>query len=343
MKLHFALVALALLGISQEHTEEEAEIVVLLNFVELNLVNLLQFGTYPALYDASYLRIRQCGCFYSPRTINWGSHVGLECKREVELGQELPAFDPEHCGIMCNDHHGFDTILLCPPGWDASCQKGCNPKALFNSVEERVDFWEGIVHRFLLDGTDYFTIKPEYLENCGCASKARRILYGSKVGFDCVQNEEGTMGEGCNAVSNCKDERGRKLITFCPSGFSPSCSGCVKELKATDPVSKLRWMVGVTSDIVQLSLQDLRWQPGLRQILGCGCKGNVEQITYGAGIGVICEIHSVELVGVDCGRNQICETSDGKEILHICPSGFIPDCQHGCASPITLSEQKPEL
>jgi len=330
-----------LLGIAQD--ARESEVADLIDFVELNLLNLLQFGTYPALYDASYLRIKQCGCLYSPKKINWGSHIGLECKRQVELGEELPAFDAEHCGIMCNDQHGFDNIILCPAGFESACDTGCHPKARFNTIEERVDFWEGTVHRFLLDGTDYFTVKPEYLEMCGCKSKARRILYGSKVGFDCVMKEGGTMGPGCNAVSNCKDERGRPLVTFCPSGFSPSCSGCVKELKGDDVISKLRWMVGVTSDIVQLSLADLHWEPALEQILGCGCKGDVEQVTYGAGIGVVCEIHSVNLVGPNCGQTEICENGEGKEILHICPTGFLPSCKHGCATPIMLQDQKHEL
>jgi len=341
MKLHFAVVALSLLAISQQ--DNEAEIVDLFNFVELNLINLLQFGTYPALYDASHQRIKQCGCFYSPRKINWGSHIGLECKRQVELGQEFPEFEPEHCGVMCNDRHGFDTIVLCPAGWENSCETGCHPKELFSSVEERLEFWEGTVHRFLLDGTDYFTIKQEFLDTCGCESKARRILYGSKVGFDCVQREGFTKGPGCNAVTNCNDERGRLLVTFCPAGFSPSCAGCVKQLEGDDVVSKLRWMVGVTSDIVQLSLADLNWEPALDQILGCGCKGSVEQITYGAGIGVVCEIHSAELVGPNCGQNQICIDEEGKQILHICPTGFKPSCEQGCATPLTLQEQKPEL
>jgi len=304
-------------------------------------VNLLQYGTYPAIYDATYLRIKQCGCLYSPSKINWGSRIGLECKREVELGQELPAFDPEHCGTICNNQHGFDTILLCPPGFEGSCAKGCNPKAVFGSFVERVDFWEGMVHRFLLDGTDYFTIQPKYLSMCGCQSKARRILYGSKVGFDCVQKQGAEMNSECTAVANCKDERNRQLVTFCPSGFSPSCAGCVKEISGTDSMSKLNWMVGVTSDIVQLSLTDLRWQPKLKQILGCGCKGDIVEVTYGARIGLICKIHSEKLITNDCGSNVLCVNNLKEDILHICPTGFIPDCKLGCATPI--QQQKVEL
>jgi len=341
MRPYFVTVALVLLGISQQDTEEEVRD--MLDFVELNLANLLQYGTYPALYDASYTRIRECGCFYSPRKINWGSHIGLECRREAEPGDEMPAFDPELCGIQCNDQHGFDTILLCPPGWEKGCQSGCVPKEIFESIEARVSFWESTLNGFLLQGTDHITIARDYLDACGCVSKARRILYGTKVGFDCVRGEDAEVKPGCNAEANCKDERGRQLVQFCPSGHTSTCSGCVKEISGDDVVTRLRWMVGVTSDLVQLSLPELQWQPALEQILGCGCKGSVEQITYGAGIGVICEIHSAQLIGPQCGENQICVDNDGREILHICPKGFKPSCEHGCASPTMLMDDKLEL
>jgi len=337
----FVLV-LALVGVTQEENEDELR--EMLDFVELNLSNLLQYGTFPALYDASYTRIRECGCFYSPKKINWGSHIGLECRREVEPGEEIPAFDSEKCGIQCNDHHGFDTVLFCPPGWEKGCQSGCTPNEIFESTGARVDFWEATLNGFLLQGTDHITIDDDYLDVCGCVSKARRILYGTKIGFDCVRGDDAEDNPSCNAESNCKDERGRTLVQFCPSGHTPSCSGCVKVITGNDVVTRLRWMVGVTSDLVQLSLPQLHWEPAQEQILGCGCKGSVEQITYGAGIGVICEIHSAEMVGQDCGENRICVDKDGREILHICPKGFKPSCEHGCASPNVLREDvKPEL
>jgi len=323
---------------SEEGSEDDIR--EMLNFVELNLMNLLQYGNYPAIYNSSYPKIEECGCYYSPRTITWGNKIGLECQRGIVGTRDLPDYDLEKCGVLCNDMHGFDTVLFCPPGWHGSCVSGCQPDKEFESVEARVDFWDVTLSAFLLYGTDYIAIQSDHLEECGCASKARKIMYGTKVGFDCIMGEDAVFKSGCSASSNCLDSAGRRIVTFCPAGHRSTCDGCQKNIEDTDDISeRLEWMTAVTSGIAQNSLPVLSWQPSLEKILGCACKSNVEQINYGSRIGMLCEIHGADLIQDSCGPNILCMNEEGKDILHICPRGFKPDCTLGCASPISEKQE----
>jgi len=327
-----------------EKVVEQQGVREMLEFVELNQMNLLEYGDYPAIYNSSYPRIEECGCYYSPRKIMWGSKIGLECQRGITgtAIEDLPEFDSEKCGITCNDMHGFDTVLFCPPGWEASCQSGCLPTAKFDTVEDRVDFWDKTTAAFLLYGADYISIQADHLDECGCTTKARQILYGSKIGFDCIMGEDAEFKPGCSASSNCLDSAGRRIVTFCPAGHRSTCDGCEKDLESNDIIDRLEWMVAVTSGIVQLSLPMLNWQPSMEQLLGCACKGGVEPITYGAKVGVVCEVHSIDLIEETCGPNRLCVDGEDRNILHICPRGYSPSCTLGCASPI-VKKQKIEL
>jgi len=310
----------------------------MIDFVELNLRNLLQHGNYPAIYNSSYPKIEECGCYYSPRKITWGNKIGLECQRGIAGvdRDELPEYNPLKCGVLCNDMHGFDSVLFCPPEWKGSCTRGCQPDEEFENVEARIDFWDNTLSTFLLWGTDYITIDADHLEECGCATKARKIMYGTKIGFDCIMGEDAEFKPGCSASSNCLDSSERRIVTFCPAGHRSTCDGCQKNLDSDDDISlRLEWMTAVTSGFAQNSLPVLSWQPSLEQILGCACKSNVEQITYGSRIGMLCEIHSADLITDSCGPNILCMNEEGTDILHICPRGYKPDCTLGCATPIS--------
>jgi len=313
--------------------EEQLGVREMLAFVELNLMNLLEYGNYPAMYNSSFPKMEECGCYYSPKKIVWGNKIGLECQRGLG-GVAAPEFNAEKCGIRCNDMHGFDTVLFCPAGWDASCIDGCTPTAKFDSIEHRVEFWDKTISAFLHRGTDYIQISSSHLEECGCITKARKILYGTGVGFNCIMGEDSEAKPGCSASSNCVDPRGKKIVTFCPAGHRTTCDGCEKAIEKGELIERLEWMVRVTKGIVQNSLSQINWQPSMEQLLGCACKGGIKRIDYGSQVGVLCEVHSYDLIGEACGPNPLCIDDEGKEIIHICPKGFRPSCNDGCAIPI---------
>jgi len=330
---------LLLVSTAQQGSYSIAEMGGMLDFVEVNFLNMLEYGNYPAMYNSSYLRILDCGCHFAPEKITFGSQIGLQCHRGLIPGKRIPPMDTENCGSSCNDKHGFDIVVFCPPGWVSDCVRGCHPPDQFVSFEERVDFWEKTVDSFLVKGTDYIYIKDDYLEDCGCASKARQIQYGTGVGFDCVMKEDGAMQPSCNAASSCMNPQGQRLVTFCPVGHTSTCSGCKKGLESDVVEDKLLWMIGVTTELAGLSLAMLEWTPTLEQLLGCACKDNAEAIPYGHGVGLKCKIHGVEFIKESCGPNTICQDSEGADVLHICPRGYTPSCTSGCANPMLEMEE----
>jgi len=332
--------ALVLLG-RGEDDEEDYEIGEMLDFVELNLATLLQTGNYPAVYNATVARMQECGCSVAPSKIVWGSEIGLQCPRLFD-DEDPPEHDEELCGPLCNNHHNIDAIIFCPGGWDNDCANGCRPPAEFGTVEKRVEFWEFTLKEMLLYGTDYVSIEPDYLRQCACTSKPRPIRYGTKIGFDCVMEEDADLGEGCAAASMCKDDVGRRLVTFCPAGHKSTCSGCEKVLEDDTLQGRLEWMVHVVEGIVQLSLPMLQWTPLQEQVLGCACKSSPDPITYGSRLGYSCPIHDAKLINPSCGANVICLDTAENDVVHMCPRGFIPDCEQGCMNPI-LKKSKEEL
>jgi len=331
---------LALTAQKDVEVDEDVDLGGLLDFVEMNLKNLLLYGNYPAIYNSSHLKIQDCGCTFAPKKIKWGSEIGLECHRGLIPGARIPPLNVENCGSQCNDQHGFDVVLFCPKGWVSDCTRGCHPLDEFHSFEDRVNFWENTVDLFLLHGTEYINIKNDYLEECGCSTKARQIRYGTRVGFDCIMKEDGVMKPGCNAASSCMSRRGDRLVTFCPAGHTSTCSGCTKTVDGETLADRLDWMVRVSTDLAALSLPTLEWHPRLSQLLGCGCKGNAKQIEYGSQIGFRCSIHDPKLVTEECGPNKLCQDADGTEILHLCPRGYTPSCMSGCANPVLRKEEE---
>jgi len=339
--IYLATTVLLLLGsTAQPGSYTAAEMGGMLDFVEMNFLNMLQYGNYPAVFNSSHLKIVDCGCHFAPEKISWGNQIGLQCRRGLIMGKNIPPFDPENCGSQCNDRHGFDVVLFCPSRWVSDCQRGCHPPDKFDSFADRVNFWEKTVDLFLIHGTEYIYIKENHLDDCGCLSKARQIRYGTKVGFDCVMKEDGSMKSSCNAASSCMDTQGQRLVTFCPSGHTSTCSGCKKALESEILLEKLEWMVRVTTDLAALSLTMLQWTPTLEQLLGCACKEKADPITYGHGVGLKCKTHGVKYVQETCGPNILCQDADGSEILHICPRGYTPSCKSGCANPILKKREE---
>jgi len=204
MLYSLAALALALVVRGEEGDEEDLELGEMLDFVELNVATLLQTGFYPGVYGATIDKMSDCGCSHGASKIVWGSEIGLQCTR-LFADEEPPEFDEDKCGGMCNNHHNIDSVLFCPEGWTRDCAEGCRPPPDFGTVERRIEFWESTLNDVLLYGTDYLNIDQTYLKQCSCASKPRPIRYGTKIGFDCVMEEEADLGEGCAAASMCKD------------------------------------------------------------------------------------------------------------------------------------------
>jgi len=338
--ISLATTALLLLVSKAQQGPSNAEMASMLDFVEMNFLNMLQYGNYPAIYNSSHLKIVDCGCHFAPEKISFGTQIGLQCGRGLIQGKRIPPMDTENCGSQCNDKHGFDIVVFCPSGWVSDCKRGCHPPDKFASFAKRIDFWEKTVDSFLVHGTDYIYIKSDYLEDCGCASKARQIQYGTGVGFDCVMKQDGMMKPSCNAASSCMNPQGQRLVTFCPAGHTSTCSGCKKALDSEVLADKLKWMVEVTTDLAALSLTMLEWTPSLEQLLGCACKEKSEPITYGHGVGLKCKIHGTKFIKDSCGPNVICQDADGADVLHICPRGYTPSCKSGCANPMLQKEEE---
>eukprot|EP00493_Phyllostaurus_siculus_P010925 UN11080 len=81
-------------------------------------------------------------------------------------------------------------MLLCPPGFQADCARGCIAPEDFEVIGERIDFLEGVVDSTVQYGLDYLDVSQDYLDSCGCQSPIRAISYGTKVGLDCVYDKD---------------------------------------------------------------------------------------------------------------------------------------------------------
>lgn len=336
MKL-LLLGVLALLGAQAERMDDdeyrESRLVGdQLNFVERNVLNMLRLGYFPQLYNASYPLIKDCGCYYSPTKIIFGTQVGLQCQRLL-MDEGPLLFDEENCGEICNDPHGVDIVLFCPHGWSQDCQRGCYPPDEFGTVENRIDFWELTLSSLLIHGSDYIAVTPEYLKQCACEGKIRPIRYGSQVGFDCIMSEDITPSEACGAARHCMDSNERRLMTFCPAGHRATCAGCEKIVEDDTLQARLEWMINVITGYARESLELLGWKPSTERMLACACVDSVEPVEYGKRLGFYCPIEDVDKITSGCGPNTLCKTSQGKSILHFCPDGFTPSCDEGCSFP----------
>jgi len=330
---------------TQDYSPAELRIGEQLDFVERNVLNVLRFGTFPQLYNSSYPKIRDCGCYYSPTKILFGTRIGLQCQRMwPEDNGEIQSYNAEVCGPVCNDHHGVDIILFCPHGWQQDCARGCYPPDEFGVVERRVDFWELTLTSLMMYGSDYIAVAESYLDKCGCDGKIRPIRYGTQIGFDCVMSKamepihkaRAEAGEGnpeCAASPNCLNHEDRTVITFCPAGHQATCSGCEKAMVGNTLQDRLDWMINVISGYARESLELLGWQPTTAQILACNCAKGVDPVDYGNRLGYSCPVRNANDIQPECGPNLLCHNESGQNILHFCPEGFVPSCDEGCSLP----------
>lgn len=301
------------------------------NFVENNLFNILSNTAIPEIYGANTDKLLKCGCSHSAHNIMWGA-VGMQCKvTDIELYFE----NEEDCNLRCLSPKGQEIMLFCPPGFAYDCVRGCYAPEDFSTAEQRVSFLEGVTDVLLRYGFDYLEVAAEYLDSCGCTGNLRAIEYGTKLGLDCLYDEDDVDVSECAAFNGCADENGNKVAIFCPAGHTSTCSGCTKEVstvgtKDVKRRARLDWMTMVLTGWVRESFGTLGLEPGHEQILACGCTEELRSILYGNQVGYYCPVVDPNSVTEECGPNTFCENNDGDLLLHLCPPGFVPNCSVGC-------------
>jgi len=240
--------------------------------------------------------------------------------------------DPE-CGVQCLSPRGETVLLMCPKGWTNDCTTGCVPPENFTSVRERADFLEKLLDQIVLYGYDYLVVNNDYIKDCGCVEqRLTKIRFGTKIGLECQFDEEQMVEAECGGFGGCKNEAEQGVMIFCPSGHTPSCTGCEKTLEEDTALDeRITWLVNGTRSLIQDTEQAFsELVPSGEYAVDCGCAAEMKHIDYGMGVGYWCQIEDVNKIGDNCGANVLCENADKKLILHMCPAGFVPDCSEGC-------------
>jgi len=307
-----------------------------LEFVENNLFDIFSKATVPEMYNASADRLTRCGCSMSASNIMWG-RVGMQCKIT-----DIATFERNvgECSLRCFSPKSQEIMLMCPQGFHADCERGCIAPEDFTHVAQRIAFLEGAVDMVVKYGFDYLSIDPDYLDSCGCTGSIRAINYGTRVGLDCLYEEDRVDVDECTAFNGCIDSMNNMVAVFCPAGHLSTCQGCVKQVytaeveKSGDAAlmrrSKLDWMTLVLSNWIQESWAILGLEPSHRQVMACGCSDQLRPITYGNRVGYYCTVDDPTVVTAECGPNLFCENEDGDLLFHLCPSGYTPNCSDGC-------------
>jgi len=301
--------------------DETAKMREKLAFVERNLVNVIVKGSFPKLYSASTARISECGCEYSPSKITFGSRVGMTCKL-----YQADAYKPE-CGARCTSPRGEELVLLCPRGWMGDCERGCVPPAKFKTTSGRIYWLEVLTLSVVEQGYDFLTIQDDVKQSCGCTSCVRAINFGTKLGLECIFDED-KVDDQCRAYRDCANAANDKVAIFCPAGFHSTCDGC-KKVETRTLTERADWMVTVLSGFISEVIDILQLYPSSREVLRCGCRTDVLPISYGNGIGHYCNV-DFELVPEDCGTNVVCKDKNENDLIHFCPDGWTPSCELGC-------------
>jgi len=310
-------------AMSPEQVEKEK-----LAFIERGIVEVLRHAYLPQLFEAKLAQLEQCGCQYGPSNILWGSRVGMTCK----LDQTVDTADDKDCGTQCLSPRGETVLLLCPKGWTNDCATGCVPP-VFTSVRERTDFLEQMLDKVVLHGYDYLHVNDDYMSSCGCTEKRlTKIRFGTKIGLECVFDDDLYQEEECGGFGGCKNEAEQGVMIFCPSGHTPTCMGCEKTLEeGTSLDERIDFLVeGTKTYFAESERSFINIQPSGEYAVNCGCSSDLQHTDYGNGVGYWCQVDDVAKIGDNCGANVLCENSDKNLILHMCPAGFVPDCTQGC-------------
>jgi len=306
-----------------------------IEFIERNVMSLLHTGHYPQVYNSTHEKIEACGCYYSPKKINWGTRIGLACARQWPTADFVAPYDKDECGEICIDGHGENLIMFCPEGWLNDCEKGCMPPDDFQNVEEMLDFMELTLTQLLMNGNDYIPVSQDLLDVCKCEDRViTPIRYGTQIGWECkVAKGETPDEEKCVVNTFCQNSEGRQLVTFCPSGFYNQCGGCEKALEESSNEARLEWMHTTITRYAQDSMELIGWEPAVNQIIDCACTGGLKQVNYGKALGFSCEVGDEKRIKQGCGAHVLCQDPDGSNLVHFCPQGFVPHCSEGCTFP----------
>jgi len=327
-----------------------------LRFLEENVYGLLRIGDFPEFFGLSAEKIERLGCDFAPKKVYWGREVGYQCVRD-RSAQVVPEASNY---IQCTDMFSSQITVICPDKWVADCAKGCEiPKM---TRRKAVEFWEMTIADIIKTGYVYTPPAPEFIKNCGCQSdNVRLIEYGSGVGFDCILKtgwrdiyDKETCWSGHHLCRN--PDTNEDLLTFCPIGYIPTCSGCLPGVpglvvdhegniddSATTKASigeQLGWLVDVLAGYTRQSQMYIGWMPEPTRALACACKSAMKPVEYGRSIGYVCEIWDVaEINHEHCRQRTICNDENGNKILHMCPDGFLPSCEKGCSFPWNIKQE----
>jgi hypothetical protein len=191
---------------------------------------------------------------------------------------------------------------------------------------------ENNVDSIIRYGYDYGLLVTDYFENiCKCKnSRVFHIRYGSKLGYDCVLT--GTPDPKCRAWGPCQTKTGEEVQLFCPAGYVPSCTGCHKAIDfGTDLDKRIDWCIEAMTGYIVDTEVTLDLVPTNMDVVSCGCTDLVQKVTYGYGIGYSCRVDK-SLITEDCRtRYSICRDYQNNPLVHFCPSGFVANCDKGCA------------
>jgi len=319
-----------------------------IQFLEENVYGILRQGDFPEYFGMGAEQMRTLGCKFAPKKVKFGREMGYFCVRE----RGGPVVPKASNFATCSDMFSLEIAIICPEQWVAECSLGCTVPEM--STTEALEFWELAIAEIIKSGYDYTGPTYEYIKNCGCASdNVNLITHGSGVGFDCVLKpgmEESFDKEQCwNGHYLCK--RGDDpVMTFCPIGYIPTCSGCLPGVPGlvvdregniddsgvgkTTMKEQLGWLVEILAGYSRQSQNYIGWMPSPARALACSCKTEMLPVEYGMSIGYWCEIWDEASINHEiCRHNAVCMSPKGAHVLHMCPDGFLPSCATGCNYP----------
>jgi len=161
--------------------------------------------------------------------------IARYCKRAPS--EYNPGYDKKLCGPVCGvfgrDREGKDfkakSIWFCPEGFVSDCREGCKMPKMKRA--KRMKFFEDLV--LSMAETNPVNVPKVYskqLDRCGCnkAMAPKKITWGTNVGHFCIRAPNGGYGDECGPVCQWESPKGETypIMSICPDGFEPSCSGC---------------------------------------------------------------------------------------------------------------------
>jgi len=321
-----------------------------LRFLKENVYGLLRQGDFPEYFGLDADTLEDLECKFAPKKLKWGRQVGYFCVRTNNA-----AAVPDYKNFaQCTDMFNVEIAVICPDDWEASCPEGCVIPRMRRT--QAIDFWELAITDIIKTGYDYSVPSHEFIKKCGCKSdNVQLIEYGSGVGFDCILKPDWrdifTREECWNGHHYCKHtDTQEDLLTFCPIGYIPTCNGCLpgvpglvvdsegniddSGVATATQTQQLSWLVEILAGYARQSQKFIGWMPGPARALACACKTAMKPVEYGMNIGYYCEVWDDHTINHEiCRHSEICMDPSGNKVLHMCPDGFITNCETGCTLP----------